>query len=208
MATVALNKASLHRERASLQTYQRYLPSLDLKRRQLMAEVAKARAVLADCEAELRDHRARVARGLPMLAHREVDLAGLVRVRDVNLGEVNELGVRLPTLDDVAFAVRDYGLLAKPHWVDAVVDELKRGAELQIRCQVAAERVRRFEFALRKTTQRVNLFEKVLIPTAKRNIDRIEIFLADAGRAAVVRSKIAKRKHAAARAAMIEAVAS
>jgi vacuolar-type H+-ATPase subunit D/Vma8 len=41
----------------------------------------------------------------------------------------------------------------------------------------------------------------VLIPNAKRNIARIEIFLADVGRAAVVTSKIAKAKRARASAA-------
>ena len=51
--------------------------------------------------------------------------------------------------------------------------------------------------ALRKVTQRVNLFEKVLIPRARDNIRRIRIYLGDAERAAVVRSKIAKRKRAA-----------
>jgi len=204
VATVALNKAVLNRERGALRTYERYLPSLDLKRRQLMAELAKARSALAARDREIREHQASVARRLPMLAHREVDLAGLVRVTAVRLGEVNELGVRLPVLEDVAFAVRDYGLLARPHWVDAVVDELERAARLDLERQVEDERTRRFEQALRRTTQRVNLFEKVLIPTARRNIQRIEIFLADAERAAVIRSKIAKKKHAEARAGTTE----
>ena len=50
---------------------------------------------------------------------------------------------------------------------------------------------------MRKVTQRVNLFEKVLIPRTREQIRRIRIYLSDAERAAVVRSKIAKRKHAA-----------
>jgi V/A-type H+-transporting ATPase subunit D len=60
---------------------------------------------------------------------------------------------------------------------------------------VAAERVRRLEQAVRRTTQRVNLFDKILIPTTKKNIKRIQIFLGDTERAAVVRSKIAKARH-------------
>jgi V/A-type H+-transporting ATPase subunit D len=52
--------------------------------------------------------------------------------------------------------------------------------------------------AVHKVTQRVNLFEKVLIPRTREHIRRIRIYLADAERAAVVRSKIAKRKRAAA----------
>jgi V/A-type H+-transporting ATPase subunit D len=60
--------------------------------------------------------------------------------------------------------------------------------------------VARMQGAVRRVTQRVNLFEKVLIPNAKRNIARIQIFLSDVERAAVVTSKIAKGKRALERA--------
>jgi V/A-type H+-transporting ATPase subunit D len=52
--------------------------------------------------------------------------------------------------------------------------------------------------AVRRVTQRVNLFDKVLIPGAKRDIARIRIFLSDLDRSAVVTSKMAKAKRAAA----------
>jgi V/A-type H+-transporting ATPase subunit D len=61
------------------------------------------------------------------------------------------------------------------------------------RVQVAAERVRLLEQAERRVTQRVNLFDKILIPTAKKNIQKIQIYLADAERAAVTRSKLTKK---------------
>jgi V/A-type H+/Na+-transporting ATPase subunit D len=66
---------------------------------------------------------------------------------------------------------------------------------------VYRERVARMQGAVRRVTQRVNLFEKVLIPNAKQNIARIQIFLSDVERAAVVTSKIAKGKRALERAA-------
>jgi V/A-type H+-transporting ATPase subunit D len=86
--------------------------------------------------------------------------------------------------------------LVTPFWVDLLVDSLKRLAELRIRQQVRQERVERLDYAARRITQRVNLFEKVLIPQAEANIRKIVIFLSDEERAAVVRSKIAKNKHA------------
>ena len=63
------------------------------------------------------------------------------------------------------------------------------------------ERIKRLDHAIRRTTQRLNLFDKVLIPRAKENIKRIKIYLSDMETAAVVRSKIAKRKRAATEAA-------
>jgi V/A-type H+-transporting ATPase subunit D len=74
-------------------------------------------------------------------------------------------------------------------------------ARARLAVQVAKERVRRLDYAVRRITQRVNLFEKILIPTAKKNIKRIQIFLGDAERSAIVRSKIAKAMRAEKRAA-------
>jgi len=198
MGRIALNKAALHHERDRLGTYRRFLPSLDLKRKQLMAEHAAIRRDLAGLRGEAERLRAESAERLPMLAFEGIDLAGLVRVADVRLGEENRLGVMLPVLEDIAFAPADYGMMTRPHWVDPAVAVVRRLADLHLRAQVAARRAELMARAVRRITQRVNLFEKVLIPEAERNIARIRIFLADADRAAVVRAKIAKRKHAAA----------
>ncbi len=67
---------------------------------------------------------------------------------------------------------------------------------LRVHLQVRRERVARLNQQVRRITQRVNLFEKVLIPQAKENIKRIQIGLGEQERSAVVRSKIAKKKHA------------
>lgn len=196
MARVALNKASLQREQRKLGTYRRFLPSLDLKRRQLIAEREKARRVYGELEDSLDQLRRQVGEQVPMLANREVELDRLVTVTGVELAEQNMVGTRLPVLRDVHLAVRPYGLLTRPHWVDRLVDLLKRGLELKVRLQVQARRVRLLEEAVRKITQRVNLFDKVLIPRTQENIRSIKLFLADAERAGVVRAKIAKGKRA------------
>jgi V/A-type H+-transporting ATPase subunit D len=75
-----------------------------------------------------------------------------------------------------------------------LVRELQAAAELELQRQVADQRVARLQDAVRKITQRVNLFEKVLIPRAEANIRKIVLFLSDQECAAVVRSKIAKSK--------------
>jgi V/A-type H+-transporting ATPase subunit D len=74
-----------------------------------------------------------------------------------------------------------------------LVEQIKQMVEQKTRVQVATQRVRLLEQAERRVTQRVNLFDKILIPTAKKNIKKIQIYLADAERAAVVRSKMTKK---------------
>jgi V/A-type H+-transporting ATPase subunit D len=94
----------------------------------------------------------------------------------------------------VDFVVSEYSWLATPAWVDVLVDRLKVAAEARVRARVAGQRVHTLDQAVRRITQRVNLFEKILIPTAQKNIQRIRIYLGDAERAAVITSKLAKTK--------------
>ncbi len=194
MAKLRLSKNALQQQQQQLKLYRRLLPSLDLKRRQLTVESQKARvehkAVVSAAEALA----ARIGEELPMLANEELDLTGLVRMVGYHLGEQNVVGTRLPLLQHVEFQVADYSRLATPAWVDILVARLKDAAELHIRTRIAGQRVEILEQAMRRITQRVNLFEKILIPTAKKNIQRIRIYLGDAERAAVVTSKLAKVK--------------
>jgi len=192
MAKLNLSKSGLQKQREDLKLYQRVLPSLDLKRMQLMGELKRAQKQLSEAEAEVERLNQRVAEQLPMLADREIDVSGLVQVDAIRIVEENLVGVKLPSLEEVLCKVSAYSMLAKPHWVDALVDQLKQMVEQRTRVQVAADRVRLLEQATRKVTQRVNLFEKILIPTAKANIKKIQIYLADAERAIVVNSKITK----------------
>ena len=193
MAKPNLSKSGLQKQREDMRLYERVLPSLDLKRMQISGELKRARQQLAEAEAEVEKLNKRVADQLPMLANRAIDVSGLVQVESFQIEEENLVGVKLPALVEVKCTVRPYSMLAKPHWVDVLVDQLKQMVEQKTRVQVAAERVRLLEQAERRITQRVNLFDKILIPTAKKNIQKIQIYLADVERAAVVRSKLTKK---------------
>jgi V/A-type H+-transporting ATPase subunit D len=194
MGKMALNKSSLQKQREQLKLYQRVLPSLDLKRRQLSAELSRAQAILREQQREEARLVTSTGEKLPMLAGSRIDLEALVSLTAVEMDEENLLGTRLPRLVQVHAEVRKYSLLAKPFWVDTLVESIRQTAEIRLKLAVQQERVRRLAKAVRRITQRVNLFEKVLIPQTRENIRRIRIFLGDLERAQVVRSKIAKAK--------------
>lgn len=200
MARLSLNKARLARETADLAMYRRYLPALDLKRQQLMAARAAARIRIAALETELATHVETVGARLPMLADRGIALDGLVRVTAIRRGVRNVAGTPVPVLDDIDVAVAPYGYLTRPHWVDRLVVELTEALRLRLALVVEHEALAVLDDAIATVTRRVNLFEKVLIPRAQGNIRRIRIALGDMERAAVVTSKIAKRKREAAHA--------
>ncbi|MEO1105570.1 MAG: V-type ATP synthase subunit D, partial [Pseudomonadota bacterium] len=198
MPRLQLNKSSLAHETAQLRTFERFLPSLDLKRQQLMAERAKEERGVRALEEQVRTFAERVGHDLPMLANDAIGLDGLVELKRWELGTENVVGTKLPTLERIEVAVRPYSAMAKPHWVDDVARLLHDMLETHMRIEVAKQRVKRLDAAVVTITQRVNLFDKVLIPTARANIKKIRIYLNEEEMAAVVRSKIAKRKRAAA----------
>jgi V/A-type H+-transporting ATPase subunit D len=194
MARLQLSKSSLANEAKSLSTYKRFLPSLDLKRQQLMVEKNKAVALVKETTQRIDTLELEVGDHLPMLANDDIKLKGLVKLTKANLGSENVVGIHLPTLSGIEVKVKSYALMATPHWVDNVVAILKEMLELKVLVKVNKQRLALLEKAVQTITQRVNLFDKVLIPQTEANIKRIKIYLSDEQMASVVRSKIAKRK--------------
>jgi V/A-type H+-transporting ATPase subunit D len=194
MAKANLSKSGMQKERENLKLYRKVLPSLDLKRRQLLGEQKRAEIEFAELKKQIDDLKSAVAKQVPMLGARSADITGIVAIKAVHDKIENVVGVKLPAFESIDFEIRDYSKLGKPHWVDLVIRRLQEYAELDTRYNIMAERVSLLAKAVRKVTQRINLFQKILIPKAEENIRRILIFLADRERAAVVQSKIAKAK--------------
>lgn len=194
MARLQLSKSSLSKQTASLKTYKQFLPSLDLKRQELMAQRARAVQILAQTREEIQRQMQAIAEELPMLSNDKVDLRDLVTIKGIDLGQESIMGAHLPVLADVQVEIRSYSFLAKPHWVDRVAERLKEMLILRLRVQVEERRVELLDAAVRIITQRVNLFDKVLIPRTQENIKRIKIHLSDAERAGVINAKLAKNK--------------
>ncbi len=198
MARVALNKSTLSEQLSQLKAYKNFLPALDLKRRQLMSEELKARQELDEQRHRQEALNPMIEKQLPMLGYKQIGLAGLVKVTDVELAEENLMGIRLPKLGRLDVQIAEYPFLAKPHWVDSVVQLLKQAIEISIQRQVVERRLELLAHAAKIVSQRVNLFDRVLIPRTEANIKRIRVYLSDSERASIVRAKIAKREKGAA----------
>ena len=194
MTRLSLSKTQLAKENTNLVMYRRYLPSLDLKRRQLTAERNKTQARIAEIEAQIERRVGKIGEEIPMLANQDIDLKGFVTLKAVKIGERNVVGLRLPSLVEIEVDVTRYGYLVRPHWVDLVAERLKEVLRLRVEAQVTQRQVALLDAAVTRVTQRVNLFDRVLIPHTRANIRRIDIALGDRERSAVVNSKIAKHK--------------
>ncbi|VDB01020.1 V-type ATP synthase subunit D [Olavius algarvensis spirochete endosymbiont] len=193
MFKIRLTKNELKRQKDALRMYNRYLPTLILKKQQLQMEVRKV---------EERQYKLQQAKDLL-----EEDFRSWIAVfgEDVGLSEKlivlekfsrgigNIAGVSIPLFEGAKFAEAEYDLWVMPLWVDKAIEELQRVMLLDLELQVLREQYSLLFAELRTTTQRVNLFEKVKIPETKMYIKKISIYLGDQQTASVVRGKIAKR---------------
>lgn len=195
MVKTTLGKKDLQKEKQRLKLYLKMLPSIDLKRTQLMAEHARAKNEMTVSKKESEYILADVAKKLPVMANRDVTLEGLVKISSLVIEEKNLVGIKAPFLKEIVYEERDYSMLATPSWIETYIKLLKKAVEQRIRVQVMSLRVEKLSHAVRRITQHVNLFEKILIPTAKKNIQKIQIILGESERNAVVRSKLAKALH-------------
>ena len=194
MAKIKLTKNEQKIQKDALKMYQRYLPTLTLKKQQLQTEI---RAIDAKAR-EVRDARKALEKEfdewIAVFADAESFGRDTVRVSNIRKGTGNIAGVKIPIYEGADFTRAEYDLYETPLWIDMAADRMERALELDLEAETLDEQVRLLSKELRTTTQRVNLFEKVKIPEAKENIRKISVFLGDERVAAVVRSKISKRK--------------
>jgi len=103
-------------------------------------------------------------------------------------------------LQNVVFDVMPYSAFASAAWLPSGVEVMKQLATLEIELQLAKQKVADLEFARKKTTQKVNLYEKVQIPEYKAAISKIKRFLEDEENLSKSSQKILKNKLARAEA--------
>ena len=123
-----------------------------------------------------------------------VDLQALATPLDVETTWANVAGVRIPVFAGAEFPKPSYSLFSTPAWVDRALADLQEVNRRQAEVDVFDQQHRILQKELTKIVQRVNLFEKVMIPNSKEAIRIIRIALGDQMTAAVGRAKIAKGK--------------
>lgn len=195
MAEIKLTKNELRLQQNRLNQLNKYLPTLQLKKSMLQTEVLEARAEIAQCEEKFQRVQKEVSHYSLLLTEKiSIDVMQGVRVSKVNKRYENIAGVEVPYFESIVFEEFTYNLFDTPPWVDIVIVGLRNIAEAHIRIKIAQEKKAALENELRMVSIRVNLFEKILIPRATKNIKKIKVFLGDQQLAAVSQAKVAKAK--------------
>ena len=197
MAKIKLTKNELKVQKDALKMYQRYLPTLTLKKQQLQSEIRIIEAKAASVKQERENLEKGFSSWIDVLSEESAFPDGIITVSNIRKGTGNIAGVTIPTFEGADFSRGDYDLYETPLWVDIAANHMEKAMSLDLEAEVLYEQVRLLEKELLSTSQRVNLFEKVKIPETQANIKKISIYMADQQVSAVVRSKISKRKIAA-----------
>jgi V/A-type H+/Na+-transporting ATPase subunit D len=193
MPTLKLTKNELKKQKDNLKRFQRYLPTLDLKKRLLQRELDRVQRERKALVEPLQAQVSEVEDWIGLLGE-EAGLNQWLAFQSVDIRWENVAGVEVPVLERTHIHQEPYDLFAQPLWLDRAAEVLRELMTLTARIAVLEEQVRRLERELRTTAQRVNLFEQIKIPEARENIRRISIYLADAQTAAFGWALVAKRK--------------
>ena len=196
---VKLTKNEQKQQKDHLKQYQRYLPTLQLKKQQLQMVIRQIEAEVA----EMRHKQKQLVLAMQVwiavfhentVFGNELDLETLIKIDKIERSVGNIAGVSIPVFKELSFMPISYDLDDYPLWVDQALQSLRDVSRFDALVATLEQQVKLLNRELRTTSQRVNLFEKVKIPEAKENIRRIGIYLGDQQTAAVVRGKIAKKK--------------
>ena len=188
------NKTSLNNLNKQLKMRKNALPTLKNKESALRLEVRKAKEysekLIEDLDASLKRYDSLAA------LWNEFE-PGLITITDVDLVTVKVAGVKTPELKEIHYQINDFNAFSKPAWYADGVAILKELSKLGIESEVYKEKARILDFQRKKTTQKVNLYEKVQIPGYQEAIRKIKRYMEDEENLSKAASKIVKSRHAA-----------
>jgi len=170
------NKTALQKIDKQLKIRLRALPTLKNKESYLRVEVKKARDMAADLEQKVAVKTQELNKFMRLW--QEFD-AGLLSIRQVEIIARKIAGVKIPMMGKIDYDIKPFFMFHAPSWYLDGITQLKSVSELQIERQFYLRKMRILEAIRKKTTQKVNLYEKVQIPAFEDAIRKIKRFMED-----------------------------
>ena len=185
------NKTSLQSLEKQLKVRVRALPTLKNKESALRVEVKRSKDERNRLDSELNKTIEFYDNMVALWC--EFDTS-LIKVVDVKLGVKKIAGVKTPVLEGIEFAEVEFSVFNKPKWFLSGVAVLKKMVEIAINREVFEKKMQMLEYGRKKTTQKVNLFEKVQIPGYEDAVRKIKRFMEDEDNLSKSSQKIVKNR--------------
>ncbi|WP_319480319.1 V-type ATP synthase subunit D [uncultured Draconibacterium sp.] len=185
------NRTSLHNLNKQLNIRLRALPTLKNKEAALRLEVKKAKDKSDDLDQQLKIkiHEQEISAGLW-----NEFLPELIGIENVSVSSRKIAGVSIPVMDEIIFKEKDFSLFSKPDWIPAGISFVKELARIVTEREFYTRKMALLDKSRKKTTQKVNLYEKVQIPGYEDAIRKIKRFLEDEENLSKSAQKIVKKR--------------
>ena len=170
------NKISLQQQEKQLKMRERTLPTIKSKESALRLEVKRTKDEVERLERQLEEEIVGYRSMVSLWNEFKPDL---ISVEGVKLSAKKVAGVVVPVLDDISYTIKPFSLFNAPSWFAEGIDLLKILAHTGLVAEFLGLKLEFLEYARKKTTQKVNLFEKVQIPGYKDAIRKIKRYLED-----------------------------
>ena len=191
------NKTSLGELNKQLKIRKNALPTIKSKESALRSEVKRAKDSAQAYRKELAALKAEYDYMVQLWGEFDCDL---IRITDVELSTQKIAGVCIPILNDIVYKEKAYDLFSAPVWYAEGIRVLKQMSRLGIEFEIYNRKMELLDYARRKTTQKVNLYEKVQIPGYEDAIRKIKRFMEDEENLSKSAQKIVKTRQAQAEA--------
>jgi V/A-type H+-transporting ATPase subunit D len=170
-----MNKTSMNRLKKELAIRIEALPTLKAKETALRVEVKKVKEILEKIQFE----KEQLIESQKMNYEIWMEYPSVLSIQEIIIDTKNIAGVKIPILNKIVFNIRDYSLFSNRAWVPGATEFLKKLTETSILFQLTVKEMEILQYARKKTTQKVNLYEKVQIPEFNDAIGKITRFLED-----------------------------
>lgn len=186
------NKTSLNNLNKQLKVRTKALPTLKNKESALRVEVKNAKKKSEQLLEELENTLRSYDYIAPLWNEFE---PGLISIKDVRLKTEKVAGIKTPALEGIEYDIKDFDIFKKPLWYSDGIFILQKMAQIGIESEIYTEKMRILDYSRKKTTQKVNLYEKVQIPGYQEAIRKIKRYMEDEENLSKASQKIVKQRH-------------
>ena len=186
------NKISLQKFEYAVKVRMRALPILRAKEAALRVEVSLLRSKIEKLETELAVLKKPVTDNMKFWS----EFPDILQIQSIDMEPVNIAGVHVYLFNDVHFDVQWFSVFQEPKWFLEGIKILKDFLTKQIQIAVENENLDRLSAAAKKTTQKVNLYEKTQIPAYNFAMLQIKRYLEDEENLSRAGQKIMKKRRA------------
>ncbi len=185
------NKTALQDLNKQLKVRVRALPTIKNKEAALRVEVKRAKDDALIYEKNLSQKISEYEKFVRIWG--EFDNT-LLSIKDLDLSVKKIAGVKVPVLNDIVFEIKEFSLFNNPQWFLKGISILKELTTIAIEREILFKKSELLYIARKKTTQKVNLYEKVQIPGYEDAILKIKRFLEDEENLSKSSQKIVKNR--------------